>query len=218
MHSVKIAIADDQNLFREGMVSLLKSFNLNVIIEAKNGKDLIEQLRLKRPQVIFLDLKMPEMNGLETLQYLKEHYPQIKVLILTMHDHEKFILHSLEQGANGFLLKDAESKEVLSAIQQVMTEGDYYNAQTLQVMRTGLRQIKKRGIPTFTPNEELSTRELEVVDLSCQGLTASEIGEKLFIAKKTVEGHRKNILAKTGCKNIVEMVVYAIRNNLVSLE
>lgn len=217
MQTFKIAIADDQKLFRRGMIALLKDFGLQVVIEAENGEDLIQQLTTQRPDVILLDLKMPKMNGLETLQYLKERHPKIKVLILTMHSHEKFILHTMEMGCNGFLMKDAEPEEVLKAIEHTATKGDYYNDKIIQVMRKGLTQ-KKRSRPTFGPGESLSERELEVLQLTCEGMTASEIGEQLFITKRTVEGHRRNILDKIGGKNLTSMIVYGIRHNLVNLD
>lgn len=215
---VTIAIADDQQLFRKGLRSLLEDFQgIKVILEAENGEDLIHQLASKRPDLILLDLKMPKMNGLETLQYLKEHEPEIKVLMLTMHGHEKYILRTLELGANGFLMKDCGPEELLQAIEDVMQKGNYYNDNTLQVMRNGLIR-RKREKPSFNMKEKLSGRELEVLQFSCQGLTADEIGERLFITKRTVEGHRRNILEKTKCKNLVEMVVYALQNNLVTLD
>ncbi|HAS47287.1 MAG TPA: DNA-binding response regulator [Microscillaceae bacterium] len=215
---VTIAIADDQQLFRKGLRSLLEDFQgIKVILEAENGEDLVHQLASKRPDLILLDLKMPKMNGLETLQYLKEHEPEVKVLMLTMHGHEKYILRTLELGANGFLMKDCGPEELLQAIEDVMQKGNYYNDNTLQVMRNGLIR-RKREKPRFNMEEKLSGRELEVLQFSCQGLTADEIGERLFITKRTVEGHRRNILEKTKCKNLVEMVVYALQNNLVTLE
>jgi len=214
---VTIAIVDDQQLFRKGLKSLLDDFQgIQVLLEAENGEDLIHQLSLKRPDLILLDLKMPKMDGLETLKYLKEQEPQIKVLMLTMHGHEKYVLRTLELGANGFLMKDCGPEELLQAIEDVMQKGNYFNDKTLQIMRKGLSR-RKREKPVFNLKENLSERELEVLQLSCEGLTADEIGEQLFIAKRTVEGHRRNILDKTKCKNLVEMVVYALQNNLVSL-
>ena len=217
MQTTKIAIADDQKLFRRGMVALLNDYDLEVIIEAEDGEDLVHQLTTQRPDLILLDLKMPKMDGLEALGHIKTVYPQIKVLILTMHSHEKFILHTLEMGANGFLMKDAEPEEVLEAIEQCMTKGDYYNDKIVQVMRKGLGQ-KKREKPAFDASESLSARELEVLQLTCEGLTAQEIGDRLFITKRTVEGHRGNILEKIGGKNITNMIVYAIQNKLVTLD
>jgi DNA-binding NarL/FixJ family response regulator len=217
MQTFKIAIADDQKLFRKGMAALLKDYGLQVIFEAEDGEDLLKQLMTQRPDIILLDLKMPKMDGLEALQHIKRTYPNIKVLILTMHSHEKFILHTMEMGCNGFLMKDAEPEEVLEAIEQTATKGDYYNDKIIQVMRKGLTQ-KKRGKPTFGAGESLSDRELEVLQLTCEGMTASEIGEQLFITKRTVEGHRGNILEKIGGKNLTSMIVYAIQHNLVNLD
>lgn len=218
MPTIKIAIADDQKLFRRGMIALLKDFGLQVVIEAEDGEDLVHQLTTQRPDLILLDLKMPKMDGLDALQHIKKQYPQIKVLILTMHDHEKFILHTLELGANGFLLKDAEPEEVHKAIHQTIEKGDYYNDKIIEVMRKGLTQKKKKGKPSFSANESLSERELEVLQLTCEGLTASEIGERLFITKRTVEGHRGKILEKIEGKNLTSMIVYAIQHNLVNLD
>ncbi|OJJ20461.1 hypothetical protein BKI52_18565 [marine bacterium AO1-C] len=218
MQVTKIAIADDQRLFRKGMISLLHEYKgLKVILEAEDGQDLIQKLTTQRPDIVLLDLEMPKLNGIETLKHIRATYPKMKVLILTMHNQDKFILHTMEMGANGFLMKDAEPEEVLEAIEQTMTEGDYFSRHTIKVMRDGLKK-RTRTAPSFSNKAGLTDRELEVVQLTTEGLTAKQVGEKLFIHKRTVEGHRRNILEKIGANNIIQMIVYAVQHNLVDLD
>jgi DNA-binding NarL/FixJ family response regulator len=211
---IKLAVVDDQHLFRKGLISLIKEFDeLDIIIEASNGNELIEKLKTKRPTVVLLDLEMPGMDGIETTEFLKRKYPEIKVLILTMHNEEEIILHLIEKGAHGFLLKDHPIETLVDAIYAVIENGYYFNDHISKVMVKGLLRTQKIK-PSF--NEvRLSEREIEVIKLICKEYTNKEIGEKLFISVRTVDGHREKILQKTKAKNTVGIVMYAIKNNLL---
>jgi DNA-binding NarL/FixJ family response regulator len=211
---IKLAVVDDQHLFRKGLISLIKEFEeLDIVIEASNGNELIEKLKTKRPTVVLLDLEMPGMDGIETTEFLKRKYPEIKVLILTMHNEEEIILHLIEKGAHGFLLKDHPIETLVDAIYAVIENGYYFNDHISKVMVKGLLRTQKIK-PSF--NEvRLSEREIEVIRLICKEYTNKEIAEKLFISVRTVDGHREKILQKTKAKNTVGIVMYAVKNNLL---
>ena len=211
---IKLAVVDDQHLFRKGLISLIKEFDeLDIIIEASNGNELIEKLKTKRPTVVLLDLEMPGMDGIETTEFLKRKYPEIKVLILTMHNEEAIILHLIEKGAHGFLLKDHPIETLVDAIYAVIENGYYFNDHISKIMVKGLLRTQKIK-PSF--NEvRLSEREIEVIKLICKEYTNKQIGEKLFISVRTVDGHREKILQKTKAKNTVGIVMYAVKNNLL---
>ena len=211
---IKLAVVDDQHLFRQGLISLFGEFEeLSLEIEAANGVELLEQLKVKKPDVVVLDLEMPIMDGIETTANLQKKYPEIKVLILTMHNEEEIILHLIEKGAHGFLLKDNPIETIVDAIHAVMESGYYFNDRVSQVMVRGLMNNQKIK-PGFV-DAGLSEREIEVVKLICKEFTNKEIAEKLFISVRTVDGHREKILQKTKAKNTVGIVMYAVKNNLL---
>lgn len=216
---VKVAIADDHVLFRKGLITILElDDNIEIVLDADNGKDLIEKLESNLPEVILMDLKMPVMDGMEATKIIKEKHPDIKVLILSMYDEEKFIIHCLELGANGYLLKNTDPDEVINAIDIVMKKDLYFNDHISTVMLKGLNQKNRiKGKPRFDSNLQLTNREKEILELICKELTTPEIAEKLFISNRTVEGHRKNLLEKTGAKNTAGLVVFALKNELVEI-
>lgn len=209
---IKIAVVDDQYLFRSGVVSLLKEYDqLKVIIQASNGKELLDQLKRQTPHVILLDIEMPEMNGLETVNHLKKKYPDIKVIILTMHNEEEFIFDLMTKGAHGFLPKDKSVDEVVDAIYSVMETGKYYNEQIMEAMVNGSKGLVKNQHLNL-----LTEKEIEVVRQICRQKTNKQIAEIIGVSIRTVENYRTTILLKTGTKNTAGMVVYALKNKLVS--
>ncbi|EAY24623.1 response regulator transcription factor [Microscilla marina] len=216
---VKVAIADDHVLFRKGLVTILElDDNIEVVYGADNGKELIDKVDAQPPDVILMDLKMPVMDGMEATKIIKAKYPEVKVLVLSMYDEEKFIIHCLELGANGYLLKNTDPDELVHAIGTVMAKDFYFNNHISTVMLKGLNQKKRaKGKPQFENSIELTKREQEVLELICKELTTPEMAEKLFISNRTVEGHRKNLLEKTGAKNTAGLVVFALKNELVEI-
>ncbi|HTF02873.1 MAG TPA: response regulator transcription factor [Bacteroidia bacterium] len=214
MKKIKIAVADDQHLFRKGLISLIGEFEeLSVVAEAENGKELIEKLKLKTPDVVFLDLEMPEMDGVETTEYLVKKYPGMKILILTMHNEEAIILHLVEKGAHGFLLKDDPIETLVDAIYAVVENGYYFNDRVSKAMVHGL--IRGNRIKPSFNRVQLTERELQIVQLVCKEHTNREIAEKLCLSVRTIDGHRENILEKIKAKNTAGIVMYAIKNGLV---
>jgi DNA-binding NarL/FixJ family response regulator len=212
--TIKLAVADDQQLFRKGLVSLIDEFDdLSVVIEASNGKDLLEKLKVKTPDVILLDFEMPEMDGIEATDIIRKKYPGIKILILTLHNEEEIILHLVEKGAHGFLLKDNPIDVVVDAIYAVIDNGYFFNDRVSKAMVNGL--VRNQQIRPNFVRADLSTREIEVLKLICKEHTNKEIAEKLFISVRTVDGHREKILYKTKARNVVGMVMYAMKHGLL---
>ncbi len=216
---INIAIADDQKLFRKGMAALVNSFDdMTVVFEAENGRELLELCgeHEQKPTIILLDLSMPEMNGLEALKVLKEDFPEIKVIILSSHEVENFILATIQAGANGYLAKNAEPEEVEMAIREVVKNDFYFTMPMLAIMRKGL--VKKAPIVSLDNEDNLTAREKEVLKLICKQFNSHEIAEKLFLSNRTVEGHRNNLLIKTGSRNTAGLVLYALKHKLLDLE
>jgi len=209
---IKVGLVDDQPLFRAGIHSLLKDFdNLQVMLEASNGKELFDQLKRQKPHVILLDIEMPEMNGIETTIQLKEKYPEIKIIILTMHNEEEFIFDLMTKGAHGFLPKDKSVEEVVDAIYAVMEKGKYYNEEVMDIMVKG-----SKGLVRNLQLNSLTEREIEIIKMICKQKTNKEIGEKLGVSMRTIENHRTTILVKTNTKNVAGIVMYALKHKLIS--
>ena len=219
MRNIKLALCDDHTLFRAGMTNILAQIHdFDLILEAANGQELIDRIPRKTPDVVLLDLQMPVMDGMETADYLRDNYPLIKVIVLTMHDEDRMVLHLLEKGVSGYLLKDAEAGEVEKAVHKVMDEGIYLNefvSKALHRKMTNKTKVNQPGTSFYNSKIILSPREKEVLQLICEGLSTNEISEKIFISPRTVEGHRLRILEKTGTKNTAGMVAYAFKNGLV---
>ena len=211
---IKLALADDQNLFRKGMAMLLRELDgMEVTLECANGKDLLKAIAVVPVDIVLLDLEMPVMDGVETMKRMRTDHPEVKVLVLSMHSEEKFIVHLMELGANGYLLKTAEATEVENAIRSVAESGYYFSDMVSQVMLQGL--VKKDKVrPYFNVIDPLSDREIEVLKLICAEKTTPEIAEQLFLSPRTVEGHRNNILLKTGARNVAGLVVFAMTNGI----
>ncbi|TDX00904.1 response regulator transcription factor [Dinghuibacter silviterrae] len=218
---IKLGIVEDQSLFREGIKALLKNWDcFTVVFESPDGFSVIDRLKQSPvvPDVMLVDLSLPpqlkkEYTGLHVTLALLEHFPAIRILILSVHDDENFISELIKHGAHGYLVKDADPEEVYEAILSVYTKGSYVNARTLSALQNTMgRKAKTRKLLV-----KLSRRELEILQLTCQQLTAEEIGKRLFISVKTVNGHRNNLLLKTGSKNVAGLVLFAVKNDLVNL-
>ncbi len=211
---IRIAIVDDHVLFRAGLISLFDECDqYKIVFEAGNGHDAIEILKIRPVDIIFLDIEMPVMGGVEATKKIRAEYPDIKILILTMHDEEEMVFHLLENGANGYLLKDNDFDTINEAIQSVLSMGYYFNEKISKAMLARIVEQKK-VIPKFE-EEELSDREKEILKLLCHEKTNKEIADDLTISIRTVEGHRQSIMNKTGVKNLAGMVMYAVKKKLL---
>jgi DNA-binding NarL/FixJ family response regulator len=212
---------EDQVLFREGMKAIIATWpGIEVVFESGDGYSVPDKLRYNAiiPQVMLVDLSLPpdgkkEFGGLQVTQALTAAYPEMKILILSVHEDENFINQLIESGAHGYLVKDSDPQEVRDAIVAVHTKGSYINARTLKALQ---HKMGKKSRP-LGPPMVITRREEEVLQLVCQQYTAEEISQKLFISVKTVNGHRNNLLQKTGSRNVTGLVLYAVRNHIVSL-
>ena len=218
MTKIKLALVDDHNLFRRGIASILGQVaDFELVLEASNGQEFIDKIPRRVPDVVLLDLQMPVLDGTATADYLREHYPLIKIIVLTMHDEDRMVLHLLEKGVSGYLLKDSDPDEVEKAIRKVMDEGVYLNEfvsrAMLRKMTNKTAVVKQSAL--YNSKILLSEREKEVLKLICEGMSTVEISDKVFLSPRTVEGHRLRILEKTGTKNTAGMVAYAFKNDLV---
>ena len=215
MSTIKIAIADDYKIFREGLkVGLSADENLEVIMEADNGEDLLKALETNTPDVIIMDLKMPIMDGMEATIAVRKKYPSIKVLVVTMYDDDKFIIHLMENGANGYLLKNTEPDEIRKSIYAVHENGYYFNDVVNKALLKKL-VLKNNLKPSFNQNVELTERELEVLKLICVEKTAAEIAKDIFLSPRSVEGIRQRLIEKIGVRNTAGLVMFAVKNNMV---
>lgn len=214
---IKVAIADDHKIFRSGVINTLTPYdNINVVFEAEDGEHLLQIMQEQQPDVILMDLKMPKMDGIQATIKVKEKYPQVKVIILTMYEDDNFIVHLVENGANAYLLKNSEPEEIYEAICTTFEKGFYFNENVnLALLKKVLHKNKQQFKPTFKNEVQLTDRELEVLKLICNEFTTQEISEQIFLSPRTVEGLRQKLLEKLNVKNTVGLVLYAFRNGLI---
>jgi len=210
---INVYIADDHNVVRDAIVRLLTTFNrVGLVKEAKHGKELIELVKNDPPAVVILDLEMPIMSGMEATRYLADHFPDVKILILTMHTEDFFIQRLLQLGAHGFLTKSAPTEELERALYAVVDFDFYRN----DIIEKALMHAQEKEDHT-QPYTRLTPREEEILRLICQEYTAKEISERLNISEKTYFNHRANILLKTDCKGNVGLFRFAISKGLFSI-
>lgn len=220
MKIIKIALVDDEKLFRKGMQMILEDYkDVAVALEASNGLELMEGMKdlAGTLDLILLDLQMPEMDGIETTKRLKEKYPESKIVILTTHYSKAFILNMIELGASAYLAKDAEPENVIETIREVASKGFYYDSHVMEVIRENMVAGYPNKSVAFGP-VKLTNRELEILQLICQEKTTNEMADQLFLSPRTIEGHRNNLLEKTGVKNTAGLVIYAVKNKIVDPE
>ncbi len=211
----RIFLVDDHTIVRDGLRALLANEpDIEVVGEAGNGQELLDQLPTKPADVVLLDANMPVLDGLATTLRLRDEFPQVRVLILSMLAHERYIGQLFDAGAAGYVLKSAEKGEILVAIQTVIA-GRHFLCSDL-----GLNMLRKVLAKNDEPEEatkasRLSRRESEVLQLLAEGLTTNEIAEKLFTSKRTIETHRQNILEKTQTKNTAALIRLAVTQGLL---
>jgi DNA-binding NarL/FixJ family response regulator len=214
MNPITIAIADDYKIFRDGLKLCFSSDkNLQVIFETDNGEELIESLKTQQPNIIIMDINMPLLDGMEATKIVRKKYPQIKILVITMYDNDKFIINLMENGAHGYLLKNAEPKEIIKAIYAVCENGYYFNDLVNKALLKKL-VMKNNLKPSFNHNIELTEREQEVLKMICEEKTAVEIGKEIFLSPRSVEGIRTRLIEKIGVRNTAGLVMFAVKNGL----
>ncbi|RTE52135.1 DNA-binding response regulator [Arenibacter aquaticus] len=220
--TTRIVLADDHSLVRDGIRALLEEDkNYEVIGEVSNGKEAVEMVLKKHPDLLIIDIRMPEMNGIEAVEELKKHHSTTKCIILSMHDSEEYILKSVSAGASGYLLKDTGKTEFLKAISTVEQGGKYFSGDISNVLVNNLlgqSQVQKENKPTSKNANNsfgITNKELQILELVLSGLTNKQISEKLKKSKRTIETHRFNLMRKLGVNNLMDLAKKAQEYNLV---
>ena len=208
---INIAIVDDHTLFRNGVAALMNEFEeLNVVFCAGNGAEMQEMLEKSfLPDIILMDINMPEMDGYKATAWLKETYPNIKVLTLSMFDDEKAVIGMIKSGACGYVLKESKPREVLEAIKIIYTKGVYINEMVSGKLLHSI--ANQKGAP------QLSAREIEFLKLCCSELTYKEIADSMFVSPRTVDNYRESLFQKLNLKSRTGLVLYSIKNQLIQL-
>lgn len=213
MASINILLVDDHSMIRQGLKSFLDEADIKVVDEAKNGLDALGKLEHINIDVLVTDIMMPEMNGIDLVKEVRIKYPNVNVLALTMMNESYNIKKMLNAGANGYLLKDCTQEELIQAIKTVAEGKNYYSGEVMQIVMEGFgaKPKEKKRVVQDIP---LTDREKEILTLICQEKTNPEIAEELFVSTRTIESHKRNLLEKTGCKNVAGLVIYAIERDI----
>jgi len=208
----KIALADDHVLLRKGLASLLEDLDYEVVFQADNGKQLIERLKNHDlPQVVLMDINMPQMNGYETTLWLKNNHPSVNVLALSMLDDEDAVIRMLQSGAKGYILKDTDPDELKTAIQSILQKGFYYSD-----LVSG-KLVHAINNQDSAAHIRLTEKETEFLKLACTEMSYKEIADKMNISPRTVDTYRDNLQEKLGCKGRVGLVLWAIKHGIVTM-
>jgi len=213
MEKLRIHLVDDHALFREGLKFLLsQSETICEVHESENGKQFLDSLAVEVPDVVFMDIQMPEVDGITATRIAIEHYPSLKIIALSMYADEDYYSKMIDAGARGFLLKNSQFDDVMKAVHEVYEGRNYFSPEILEGIVSNLnkgRQVKQQI--------DLTEREIEVLYNICKGYSNSEIADMLFISKRTVDKHRENLLLKTDAKNTAGLVVFAIKNGIFEI-
>lgn len=214
MQSINIAIAEDHLLVREGIVTMLtKEEDFNVLYSVSNGLELIENMKLREPNIVLLDIKMPVMDGKEAFKIIKEIYPKVKIIMLSMHFNETYIYEFMSSGAAGFLPKNCGIEKLVDAIYSVYEQGHYYDN---SISESLISRISKNEKFLSHSNEDiLSDRQIDIIKLLYDEKTPEEISKILFLSKRTVEWHKTKIFEKTNTKSLVGLIKYALSNGII---
>lgn len=209
---INIILVDDHKIFRVGLEVLLNGIpDFKVTGSYGDGKSMIEGLKSEKPDVVFMDIKLPDKDGIILTRCIKKKYPNVKIIALTMFGEIEYFNEMIDAGADGFLLKNTDLKELEEAVSKVVNGGTYFAREFrghLNVIMNNKKALNK--------DIQLTERELEVLGLICEGYSNSEIAKKLFISIHTVDGHRRNLISKTGVKNAPNLVMFAIKNGLIT--
>ena len=217
-YNISLVIADDHEIFRDGLALMLsKQEDIALVGQAENGRELVEMVEKLNPDIVITDIKMPLLDGIEATKQLLKKNADRKIIALSMFDEDNLIIEMLEAGAKGYLLKNADKKEILEAIVTVYEDNIFYCRHTTSKLASMIvksrfdPQKKKQGVG-FTD------REKEIIRLICRQQTAQQIGNQLFLSKRTVEGYRTKIMEKMDAKNTAGVVIFALKNNLIREE
>lgn len=215
---IKIILVDDHEIFRNGMKTLLKSLsNIEIIAEASNGQEFLEVIEDHKPDIVFMDINMPKLDGINATEMVLEKYPNLKIIGLSTFGDNEHFNKMINAGVRGYMLKNSRKKEFIEAIEAVHQNDDYYYSNELllnyskNIITKQVDEVEKTKLP------KLSKREMEILELICKGHSNDEIAESLFISKRTVENHKANLIQKTETGNTVNLVIYAFKNKIIEL-
>jgi len=210
----KIVLVDDHLIFRKGLRLIIESDNIGTVIaEANNGKEFMDIIEHEKPDLVIMDIDMPVMNGYEATMAALSKFPNLNILVLSMHGDQNYYNQMVVAGVKGFVLKSSDKEELEQAIITVAQGGSHFSSELLRkiIFDTNVKGETKSN----TPIVELTDRELEILVLFCSGLSVGEIADKVFLGVKSIEAYRTKLLRKTGTKNTISMILFAIKNNIV---
>jgi DNA-binding NarL/FixJ family response regulator len=212
---IKIAIADDHKIFRDGIRMALKNKEyLKILWEAEDGKDLMHKIQLKKPDVLLMDIRMPEVDGINAIPLLRKEYDDLKIIVLTMYDDQEMISKMMELGANAYLTKTTDPEEIYQAILTCMNEDYYFNEMVNKAVLSKLQT--KRSVRQFYPNPiKFSEKEVRILKLLAEDKTTEEISKEVFLSPRTVETIRQTMKTKVGAKTIAGLIMYGMRNKII---
>lgn len=214
---INIVVTDDHKLFRKGICALLSDFDfINEIDEAGNGAELIDLIKQKPevPDAVLLDINMPVLDGLGATRHLKARYPELRIIIISMEEDVQLVSHLVDEGVDGYLLKNADPEELELALRMIMRNEFYFSSSLTRAFFRSSTTREESAKPSNAA-DLFSERELQVLELICKELTAIEIAEKLSLSARTVEGYKRSLLAKAQARNVAGLVIFAIKNYLV---
>jgi DNA-binding NarL/FixJ family response regulator len=215
--TINVIIADDHTIVRDGLRSLLEANpEIKVIGDAANGREVMDQVRELKPDVVIMDISMPELDGINATRQILEAYPTIRVIILSMLGTADHVFHALQAGARGYLLKESAGREVMEAVQSVYAGGMYFSRPITHTMVDDYMQARTETLPDSL--ESLSLRESEILCLVLEGKTSAEIGKSIHLSPKTVESYRSRMMQKLGISDLAELIKFAIKHGLISVD
>lgn len=219
MKKSKICIVDDHKLFRDGLKFLIDQMDtIEVVSEASNGREFLELLDEDQAiDLVLMDISMPELNGVEATKEAIAKRPGLKILVLSMYGDEEYYYEMIHAGAQGFVLKQSGANELETAIQSVLHGENYFSQKLLRDIIININGPKPASDNARGESASLTKRELEILRLICEGLTNAQIAERLYLSIRTVEGHKSNIISKTGVRNTIGLMMYALKNKLIEI-
>lgn len=210
---ISVLVADDHGVLRKGLRSVLDAeHDIEVCAEASDGVEALEAIESRHPDVVILDITMPNLDGLETLDQIRKRHPEVKTILFSIHQQPAIIRDAVTRGADGYLLKSAATREIVDAIHAVLAGDNYFSPPVARELAAAVRDASASGL---VPYGSLSRREREVLNLVAEGLSTREVGAKLGISGKTVEAHRTSLMRKLGVKKATELVRYAVRQGFI---
>ena len=213
MQKIKIIVVDDHEIFRKGLTMILNRLkNVKVVAEASSGEELLRIIGKHDAEIILMDIEMNGLSGIETTKLVLEKYPDMKIIALSMFADDNYVQNMIDVGAKGFLIKNVKKEGIEKAIDLISKGANYFSDELWTFFTQKVKPQKKHS-----PADNFTKRELEVLNLICEGFTNEEIAAKLFISERTVIGHKSKLIAKAECRNSVQLVSYAVKNKLVHL-